>query len=87
MKFLDDVYVCGVDTGFAKRFSDDSSQPKFNVTGIDGKYSKISDTLWANSDGTRVIVDLGIQLWDGYGAMEGCFATNNVPDLDCYTEL
>ena len=53
--------------GFAKRLSDDSSQPKFNVAPIDGKYSSITDKLWVNSDWTRVIVDLG------FGGMEGCY--------------
>lgn len=73
-----DVYVCGADSGFAKRFADQPQQTKYNVNGIDGKYTKTSDTVWKNSDGSRVIVDLG------YYGMEGCYATNGVANSDCY---
>ena len=46
-------------------------------SGVDGKYSKVSDTVWANEDGTFAIRNLV------HGGMEGCPATNGVPNSNC----
>jgi len=59
----------------------DNPSADVEVNGTDGKYSKMSDTLWANCDGTKVIVNLG------YRGMEGCSATRGIADVDCYPEL
>ena len=62
------AYVCGID----------QEMPFFAPT--DGKYTKTSDTVWTNDDGTRVITDLG------YGGMEGCFAVNGIANSNCYPQ-
>jgi hypothetical protein len=66
----DDVYVCGTNAGF-----EENDIPHDNV---DGHYTKVSDSLWSNADGSRVITDLG------FGGMEGCNAVNQVADANCY---
>ena len=68
----DCVTISGMDDEFVSRGFAGSDLPSSNP--IDGKYIKNGNGIWVNSDGLRVILDLG------HGNFEGCDAINGVPD-------